>query len=65
MGVMWRPKVGYNNGPLGLVAKRLREEGQTIKQEALPERWVDLILFLDERERQRGDAGKDGKSKKS
>jgi hypothetical protein len=38
MGVMRHPKLGHNDGPLRLVAKRLREESQTITQEALPER---------------------------
>jgi hypothetical protein len=36
---------------LGLIGKRLREDGETIAQEPLPERWVDLIHYLDEQER--------------
>lgn len=36
---------------LDLIAKRLRSEGDDVTREALPTRWVDLILYLDEQER--------------
>ena len=36
---------------LGLVAKMLREEAENLTSAALPKRWVELILHLDEQER--------------
>jgi hypothetical protein len=35
----------------GLIAKRFREDSEQVTREALPARWVDLILHLDEQER--------------
>ena len=49
MGVMPYVKAGLDSS-LDLIAKRLRE-GDNVTQEALPARWVDLILYLDEQER--------------
>jgi hypothetical protein len=34
-----------------LIGKKLREDSKDLAAESLPERWVDLILFLDEEER--------------
>jgi hypothetical protein len=50
MGVTPRLKAGFDS-PLDLIAKRLRDDGDNVTQEALPARWVDLILYLDEQER--------------
>lgn len=50
MGATRPFKVGVD-GTLGLIAKRLRDEGATVPHEALPARWVDLILYLDRQER--------------
>lgn len=36
---------------LELIAKRLRTASEDVAREPLPERWVDLIKFLDEQER--------------
>ena len=36
---------------LGLVAKMLREEGESVTSAPLPKRWVELIHHLDEQER--------------
>jgi len=36
---------------LELIAKRLRTASEDVAREPLPERWVDLIKYLDERER--------------
>ena len=49
MGVMPRLKAGFDSS-LDLIAKRLRDDGGNVAQEALPARWVDLILYLDEKE---------------
>ena len=48
MGVTRRP-----DHSLSLIAKTLRDESEAIAQEPLPERWVDLILYLDAQERRR------------
>jgi hypothetical protein len=37
---------------LGLVGKKLRAELEDPKDQPLPERWIDLIRYLDEQERQ-------------
>ena len=52
MGEMRRSKAGYDSS-LGTIAKRLRGEDEHITREPLPERWVDLINYLDEQERKR------------
>ncbi len=36
---------------LELIAKRLRTASEDVAREPLPERWVDLIKYLDEQER--------------
>jgi hypothetical protein len=36
-----------------LIGKKLRDESKNVAQEPLPRRWVDLIRYLDEQERQR------------
>jgi hypothetical protein len=41
---------------------KLMREGDTTNQEALPERWVDLIQYLDEKERrERRDSERPGR----
>jgi hypothetical protein len=50
MGEMRRSKDGHAYS-LGLVANTLREEGEKVTQELLPERWVNLITRLNEQER--------------
>jgi hypothetical protein len=52
-----REKAGHDSA-LGLIAKRLRGETEDIMQEPLPERWVDLIHYLDERERKLSEAAR-------
>jgi hypothetical protein len=42
--------------PLRLIAKRLREDSATVTHEPLPKRWVDLIRYLNEQERQQSEA---------
>jgi hypothetical protein len=39
------------------IGKKLRGEDHAAPSEQLPERWVDLIRHLDEKERKRSDAG--------
>ena len=48
MGVLRAPKAGYDNS-LGLIAKRLREAGESITQEPMPARFRDLVRELDRR----------------
>jgi hypothetical protein len=36
----------------GQIGKVLRNQGEHLTREPLPERWVELILYLDEKERQ-------------
>jgi hypothetical protein len=50
MGEMRRSKDGHAYS-LGLVVNTLREEGEKVTQELLPERWVNLITRLNEQER--------------
>ena len=38
-------------GSLQHISRRLREQYAQIAEEPLPERWVDLIRYLNERER--------------
>jgi hypothetical protein len=38
-----------------LIGKKFREESKDLATEPLPERWVELILHLDEEERKRED----------
>jgi hypothetical protein len=38
---------------LGMIAKTLRAKSEDITHEPMPERWVDLIRYLDEQERKR------------
>jgi hypothetical protein len=40
---------------MNLIGERLRADGATITREELPRRWVDLLQYLNERERQRGE----------
>jgi hypothetical protein len=35
------------------IGRKLREDGKAAAQEPLPQRWVDLIHYLDEQERGR------------
>jgi hypothetical protein len=48
----------------GQIGKVLRSHGEHLTREPLPERWVELILYLDEKERQmkvpHSDARRDG-----
>ena len=40
---------------LELIVKRLRDEGEHVVREAVPDRWVDLIHCLNEQERKNYD----------
>jgi len=46
MGVPRESKAGYDNS-LGLIAKRLREESESVTQEPLPARFRELLRELD------------------
>jgi hypothetical protein len=46
------------NNALKIIAERLRDEGESVIHEELPARWVDLILYLAEKERR--EAGRKG-----
>jgi hypothetical protein len=50
MGVMRPAKTGLGSA-LQLIAKRLRTDGEGAAREPLPERWIDLIKYLDAQER--------------
>jgi hypothetical protein len=50
MGLMHPAKTGLGS-TLELIAKRLRTASEDVAHEPLPERWVDLIKYLDEQER--------------
>jgi hypothetical protein len=50
VGVKRHLEIDYDK-TMGLIAKRLREDSEQVTQEALPTRWVDLLLHLDEQER--------------
>jgi hypothetical protein len=41
---------------IDLIGERLRADGATIAREELPRRWIELIQYLNERERQRDKA---------
>jgi hypothetical protein len=43
-----------------LIGKHLRGESEDLTRDEIPRRWVDLILFLDERERKRDAQGSEG-----
>ena len=47
---MRRSKAGHVHA-LGLVTKGIREDGENVTREPLPERWIDLIHHLNELER--------------
>ena len=46
-----RPAKTAFDKALTLIAKRLRDDGESVTHEKLPERWVELILYLEEEER--------------
>jgi hypothetical protein len=46
-----RPSKVVFASALQLIGKRLRDDGESVTHEELPERWVDLILYLEEEER--------------
>ena len=50
MGAIHPAKTGLGS-TLELIAKRLRADSEDVAREPLPERWVDLIKYLDEQER--------------
>jgi hypothetical protein len=50
MGVMRPAKTAFGSA-LQLIAKRLRTDGEGVAHEPLPERWIDLIKYLDAQER--------------
>ena len=54
MGVMRRSKAGYDES-LAMIAKGLRAQDADIAREPLPERWIDLIKYLDEQDRKRSE----------
>ena len=43
---------GYDKS-LGMIAKILRAQSEQLPLEPLPQRWVDLIHYLNEQERRR------------
>ena len=51
MGVTCRSDVDCHE-TLDLIGKRLRQDSESVTREALPTRWVDLILYLAEQERE-------------
>jgi hypothetical protein len=46
-----RPTKAAVDNALKIIAERLRGEGESVIHEELPERWVELILYLEEKER--------------
>jgi hypothetical protein len=54
-----RPSKAGLDSALVFISKRLREEAKNVSDEALPERWVELILHLEEKERRAAEASKD------
>jgi hypothetical protein len=46
-----RPAKAAVDNALKIIAERLRGEGESVIHEELPERWVELILYLEEKER--------------
>lgn len=46
-----RPAKTTLDSTLELIGDELREEGESVIHEELPERWVELILYLEEKER--------------
>jgi len=50
MGAIHPAKTGLGS-TLELIAKRLRADSEDVAREPLPERWLDLIKYLDEQER--------------
>jgi hypothetical protein len=44
---------GIETNWMNLIGARLRADGAAIAREELPRRWIELILYLNERERQR------------
>jgi len=50
MGMIHPAKIGLGSA-LELIARRLRADSEDVAREPLPERWVDLIKYLDEQER--------------
>ena len=50
MGMIHPAKTGLGSA-LELIARRLRADSDDVAREPLPERWVDLIKYLDEQER--------------
>ena len=46
MGVTWHSDADCDK-TLGPIAKRLRLDSESVTREALPTRWLDLILYLD------------------
>jgi hypothetical protein len=45
-----RPAKAAVDNALKIIAKRLRDEGESVIHEELPERWVELIFYLEEQE---------------
>jgi hypothetical protein len=56
-----RPAVPVIGGTFGLIARKLRAEGDNITRQALPRRWVELLRQLNEEER-RAKAGNEAPS---
>ena len=54
-----RPSKAGLDSALVFISKRLREEAKNVPDEALPERWVELILHLEEKERRANEGSKD------
>ena len=54
MGEMHRSHARHDTS-FRLVAKQLRDEGEQVTQKPLPQRWVDLIHYLNEQERKQSE----------
>lgn len=52
MGVMRHSEPDIDRS-LDLVAKQLRDDGFALVDKPLPQRWVDLLLYLIEQEKRR------------
>ena len=63
MGVIHPAKTGLGS-TLELIAKRLRTASEDVAREPLPERWVDLIKYLDEQERRSRERAEQARSEK-
>lgn len=54
--------MGQDAPVLQHLGRALQRQMSSTVEEPLPKRWVELILYLDEKERRAGDEPKDGAS---